>query len=190
MKSFTVTETEVYEGLSVETDPYPHIQVGGRGKGARYTRVPLGRQDFSGVTRVERCHPITTKGKGTLLLVKEQRPDHRRAMVLVSVRGGEKGSSYVLNEDGHNVLDLDDSGRGAYGLRLLAAGHSSDGMYGRSGGPHVQMLLILNEGSCVCVERRGQINTGLSKVWIRWRPETGLVTGSLADIFPDEREAV
>jgi hypothetical protein len=151
--------------------------------------VPFGRQDFSESDVVERCHPITTKEKQTLLLVKEQRRDEKRALILVQIRGGERGSAYLRSEDGHLLTEMTDEARHAYGLRLLAVGHSSDGENGRAGGPHHQALLVLNEGACVMVERKGRVHAGTTKHWIRWLPEEGILTGTLADIFPDSREA-
>lgn len=186
MRTYTVTNSGVTAGILVQKEPFPHCRVGEGGRGARFTRVPFGRSDFAGSDVVERCHPITTKEKQTLLLVKEQRRDDKRALVLIQVRGGERGSAYIRSEDGHLLSEMSDEDRNAYGVRLLAVGHSSDGEMGRAGGPHHQALIVLNEGACVQVERKGRVQDGTTKHWVRWLPEEGILTGTLPDVFPGE----
>jgi len=188
MKSFTVdTCDRVRDGIALKHDPYPHIPVGGTGPGRRGKWIPAGRDDFGETERLDRCHNIVTKGKGTTLIVRENRRDDRHALVLVKIRGGNRGSAYLRTEDGHILHQVEDSVRRAYGIQLLEYGHDSEGADGRSGGPHHQALLVLDEGACVQVERLGRLlDDGPTKCWIRWMPDrAGLRVGSLSDIFPD-----
>ena len=187
MRAFTVDTCEgTRDGISLRHDPYPHIPVGGSGPGRRGKWMPAGRDDFAEIERLDRCHNIVTK-KGTPLIVRENRRDDRRCLVLVKVRGGNRGSAYLRTEDGHILHQVEETVRRAYGINVLEYGHDAEGPDGRSGGHHHQALLVLDEGACVQVERLGRLSDeGPTKCWIRWMPDNqGLVVGSLADIFPD-----
>jgi len=190
MRAFTVQsncDTKVVEGMFVSQEKYPHIAVGGGGHG-KSAWIPVGKDDFPNTDRerVVRCFPHYAKNTGNLMLIRERKRSAKQAMVLLKVRGGRRGSTYIRTEDGDVLNQIGEKVRRSYGIQLLAAGHDTEGEEGLTGGPHHQALLVLEEGACVCVERLGHIPEGPIKFWVRWLPDQGgLLTGNLADIFPD-----
>lgn len=96
MKCFTVTANSVTPSIRVSIGPFPHVGIGEAGRGRSYGRVPLGKLDFptdSVPEALECASVIKTREKGTLLLVKEKQGDSRRALVLVEIAAGFRGST-------------------------------------------------------------------------------------------------
>jgi hypothetical protein len=189
MRAFTVQKCDEgpVEGLFVDQEKYPHISVGGGGHG-RSSWIPVGRDDFPNTERerITRCYPHFKKNDGNLMIIGERRRTSKQAMVLLKVRGGRRGATYIRTEDGDILHQIGEDVRRSYGVQLLARGHDTEGGEGLTGGPHHQALVVLHEGACVCIERLGRIKDGPTKFWVRWLPDQGgLLTGTLADIFPD-----
>ena len=192
MKTFTVQDCdkEPTEGLFVDQEKYPHITIGGGGHG-RSSWVPVGKDDFPNTMqeRVARCFPYYKKANGNLILIGEQKRTSKQALVLLKVRGGRRGSTYLRTEDGDLLHETAENVLRGYGIQLLARGHDTEGIDGFTGGPHHQALVVLHEGACVMVERRGRVYDGPVNFWVRWMPDQGgLLTGTLADVFPDNHE--
>lgn len=189
MKAFTIQgcDKEIVEGLFVDQEKYPHIAVGGGGRG-KSSWVPIGKADFPNTDRerITRCYPHYTRNNGTLVLIGERKRSSKQVMVLLKVRGGRRGTTYIRTEDGDIIHYLGEKVRRSYGIQFLAGGHDTEGEEGLTGGPHYQALIVLDEGACVYVDRLGRIKDGPTKFWVRWLPDQGgLLTGTLADVFPD-----
>jgi len=94
MKTFEIrTEYNRFylvDGIGITKDPYPHVGVGEEGRGRKYVRFPIGR-NLRELSRLETAGLIKTKNN-TLLLVEERCPDDR-ALVLVNVPAGFRGST-------------------------------------------------------------------------------------------------
>ena len=104
MRCFTVNGEGASEGIYISCTPYPHIPVGREGRGRKLERFPVasrfadrlaeGKEIKEGdVLLVERASVLKTKERGTLLLVEERNHDDRRALALVGIRGGYRGST-------------------------------------------------------------------------------------------------
>lgn len=96
------------------------------------------------VAQIERASLIRTKEKGTLLLVKETRPDDR-ALVIVGIYGGYRGFSI------HDILTPDLVTQ-VEGLK----GWEAEGDAGRMG-TSVHVGYIFKPGGRVNVHRRGRL---------------------------------
>lgn len=94
MKCFNVSTQAVSEGIPTQKTPYLHVGVGEEGRGRKYVRVALGKQDFSEETKsVASASVIKTAENGTILIVKEKDPSDRRALVLVNIAAGYRGGT-------------------------------------------------------------------------------------------------
>ena len=152
MKSFTVT-TRVREGLTVTSEPYPHVSVGEHGRGRKLARVALGRRDFPGedTTHVDDVGIFQTQ-RGSLLVVKETREDNRALILLGTPAGFRGGVSWrVLTESGESV-PLDSSPK----VKIVADGYCAQGIAGRAGGGP-EYLVIVEPGVKLEVTRRGRL---------------------------------
>jgi hypothetical protein len=93
MKCFTVTESKVHPYISVSPNPYRHIGVGEQGRGRTYGMVAVGLQDFPAEEALTNATVILTKARQTLVLVKEAPRDTSRALVVLKVSAGYRGST-------------------------------------------------------------------------------------------------
>ena len=96
MKCFTVNSSYVTPSIAVTATPFGHIGIGEDGRGRRYNRVPLGKQDFPEANLpkiIDRASVIKTKERGTVLVIREKPGDDKRALVLVQIPAGYRGGT-------------------------------------------------------------------------------------------------
>jgi hypothetical protein len=110
MKCFTATDNEIRACIHFTVDPYPAVEVGEAGRGRKLARVPIARSlaesimlsatsnhttraSVSNAYILTDASVIRTREKNTLLIVEERDGPDYRAMVLVNVTAGYRGST-------------------------------------------------------------------------------------------------
>jgi hypothetical protein len=178
MKTFTVCgPQDIMEGFPLVTSAdvtHPHVMVGERGPNREGCVLHLGHEDFpQPPDQILRCNLLTTKAKGTKLLVQERPrkgkngealPDNR-ALVFVAVKGGHRGSSELLTDDLRPLTACDDF----RGVRLHARGTTRNGLMGTVGGPHEEGIIEMYPNSCFYVRRHGELFGTAEFVCVAWR---------------------
>lgn len=149
MRTFTVGLT-AEEGLFVQPDPFPHIQVGEEGRGRLEIRVPLGKdlQAEDCPTHLHRASVIRIDGGVEQYLLVAEKSADERALVLLKTPMGYRG--------GTEWTGLDQSG-----VLVLAKGKRADGAAGRMGDYH-EYLVVIPSGAELMVHRAGR-----GAVWAR-----------------------
>lgn len=203
MRCFTVTEAHVQEGLPFVAEPYPHVPVGEEGRGRQLTRFPVGRRFAEAflmarafgerAPRIDRASVIRTKEKGTLLLVEERDPGDPRALVLVRISAGYRGSTTWTGpayEDANIHPDVgvvrEYEPFPPKGITVLAEGWCAQGAAGRMGG-HAERLLIMEPGAAIRVVRHGRLYGAPAVRYVLWTGQE-LKLGTRDEIWPPVNE--
>lgn len=208
MKCFTATEKGAKDGIAITVAPFAHIAVGEAGRGRELARVGLGSKDFPvPPERLERCSVIKTE-KGTMLIVSERsNVPAGRALVLVNVSAGYRGSTKWTTAEAQSCPDAErgdlyscclcgasvelgspHSGQTypQWSGTVIAEGHEAQGDAGNMGG-HVVRLIVMSPGDVLRVRRQGRLYGANPEVIIRWDGEH-LLAGD-RDVVLSDRDA-
>lgn len=185
MKAFTVSTSqspenvvgEVYAGVPVQKDPFPHVLIGNMGPGRKATRLAIAKdlQENLGDV-IPECDCITTKEKQTKLLVKVKDGPRRdkegkfrkdkRALVYVALHGSLKSSSELLNDKLDPLTDEGEFRR----VVIIGRGKAALGNHGTLG-EFEEGLFTMYPGATIYCRRRGQLHGTPEYTSIHWDGE-------------------
>lgn len=146
MKAFEIKglrAQEVYEGLSVEIEPFPHISMGGKPRG-RFYWVPVSSRDADSIigSGVIKNADVIPQKKGGYMIVAPRKKDDTRVLVLWRFPSNNfgRGRAGIYPSSGVEVLERnfyshtrrDREGETAEVLAILKPGQWLDaGRYGK-----------------------------------------------------------
>lgn len=120
MRVFTVGNQYAEKGIAFRESPYPCIEIGEEGRGRTLTRVAVARSFFEALKAekkktLERTSVLKLQDQ-TLILAEERNPDDRRALALVQISAGFRGSTkWTAANDDMAVCQNSERHRNGYG---------------------------------------------------------------------------